>query len=247
MTKHFFIIPDTYIRKAIHFFGGITMSIVPVCSNSNTSFSPLSDNNLIKMLEKQKMQLQEQIQKVTESKMDDKIKQDKVKQLQDQIQQIDMQIQQTQKEKFNQNQNIKQQTANSQTNPAYNEEGGSLVGMSDLIQASATYTQSKIVNSTKNSLNDKGRVLKIEIELDEIRGGDAKAKREELQEIESRKQSLDKRLGETNKKVQNQIEEAAKKVDKNKDTNTTDEDKNDLKQQELQGTQTIYKRVDIKV
>lgn len=223
------------------------MGITPVCTNSNSSFSPLSDNNLIKMLEKQKMQLQEQIQKVTESKMDDKTKQEKVKQLQDQIQQIDMQIQQKQKEKFNQNQNIRQQTANSQANVAYNEEGGSLAGMSDLIQASATYSQSKVVNSTRNSLNGKGRVLKIEIELDQIRNKDAKAKREELQEIESRKQSLDKGLGETNNKVQKQIEEAAKKVGKNEDTHRTDEDKDNLKQQELQGPQTIYKRVDIKI
>lgn len=76
------------------------MSIVPVSTSSNITYSTLGDNNGIKLLEKQKMLLQEQIQKINESKMDPKMKQEKVKELTEQISEIETQIRQKQMEKL---------------------------------------------------------------------------------------------------------------------------------------------------
>lgn len=76
------------------------MSIAPVSNNSNIAYSPLGDNNIIKILEKQKMQLQEQIQKINESKMDPKMKQERVKELTEQINEIETQIRQKQMQKI---------------------------------------------------------------------------------------------------------------------------------------------------
>ena len=81
------------------------MNITSVSIKSDMSPSPFRDNNAIKLLEKQKAQLQEQIQKTNESKMDNKAKRDKIKQLHDQIQQIDMEILQRRREKLTQNDN----------------------------------------------------------------------------------------------------------------------------------------------
>lgn len=256
------------------------MSIAPVSTNSNSILSPLSDNNAIKLLEKQKMQLQEQIQKTNVSKMDDKTKQDRIKQLQDQVQQIDIEIQQKQRERLDQSQSNNQQAANNQSNinnSTDNEDDSNLAGMPDLMQASSTYSRAKIMNSAKNSLNGKGRILKKEIESDESRslsGSKAVSKRQELQEIESREQILGKKVAETTQTAHNQVKAASRKESENSDA--SNKDKNEInsdtlntsisnnpktqdiesvsyrkeensQQQELKGTDKIYKRVDVKV
>lgn len=193
------------------------MGITPISAKSDIVFPSFNDNNVIKLLEKQKMQLQEQIQKTSESKLDDRTKQDRIKQLQDQIQQIDMEIQQKRNEKINQsqNQNTTQQAEISRVNGTAYEDSSNLGGMSHLIQASASYSQAKIMNSTKNDLNGKSNILKMEIKLDEERSGDAKAKRAELQKTEARKQMLDKKVEETLQISQKQVKEASKIENKN--------------------------------
>lgn len=195
------------------------MSIAPISAKSDRIYSPLGDNNAIKLLEKQKLQLQEQIQAVNDSKSDDKTKLERVKQLQEQIQQIDVQIQQKRSEKLNQNQNANQQTVNSQPNVSGSGDDSHLADMSSLVQASATYSQAEIMNNTKNSLNRNRSVLEIEIKLDESRGGDTKAKRAQVQEIESKEQVLDKKFGEATQTVQSQMKEAAKDESENSGVN----------------------------
>lgn len=184
------------------------MNIAPVSSSSNTGFTPLSEDNVIKLLEKQKMQLQDQIRETNQSKLDDKTKQDRVKLLQEQIQQIDMEIQQRRTEKLNQNKD--QQPAVSGVNAAGSAESGDAAAMSHLVQASATYSQAKVMQNTKDSLNGKGNVLKVEIKLDEGRGVNPKAKKAELQKIEANERMLDKKTGESLEASQKQVKESVK-------------------------------------
>lgn len=196
------------------------MNIIPVAAKPDMILSPLSDNNVIKLLEKQKMQLQEQIQKTNESKLDDKTKQERIRQLQDQIQQIDMEIQQKRNEKLNQNQSSNKEPAANQLNTGVSVDGSNLADMSHLMQASTTYSQAKIMNTTKSNLNARGNVLKMEIKLDEIRGGDAKTKKAELQETEQKGQMLDKKVGETLQTSQKQVK-ASKEESKGNNINNT--------------------------
>ena len=54
------------------------MSIAPISGSSSAAYSPLNTNSAVKLLENQKIQLQKQIEEVKESKMDSKMKQEKI-------------------------------------------------------------------------------------------------------------------------------------------------------------------------
>ncbi|MFL0268063.1 FlxA-like family protein [Candidatus Clostridium radicumherbarum] len=207
------------------------MRIAPVSTNLKTDYSPLGDNNAIKLLEKQKMQMQEQIQKVRASKMDDKTKQEKIKSIQDQIEQINMEIQQRRSEMLNQNKNTNQENKSKQSNTDASEDNSNSADMSQLVQASTTYSQAKIIHRIKNSLNGKSNVLKIEIELDSGRGGDPKRKIADLHDTESRKQMLDKKESETLSTTRKQVKEASRTESKTKDIN------NNVKNEETSDTE----------
>ena len=71
--------------------------------------SSVSNNDGVEQLEKQKANLENELQKVSQSKDDEKTKQQKIKQLQAQIQQIEAQMQQKQAEKTNKNSAATQQ------------------------------------------------------------------------------------------------------------------------------------------
>jgi hypothetical protein len=187
----------------------MTMSIEQVNTSLNNAFSPLSVNNAIKLLEKQKLQLQEQIQKVNESKMDEKAKQEKVKSLQDQIEQIDTVIQQRRAEKLSQGLNKNQSASDNSSNAGSGSAGGDAPGMTRLLQANATYSQVKVLERTNNNLKGKISGLRTEIKLDEARGCDTKAKRKELRDSEYRDSILGRNAGETLNSVRRQIRETA--------------------------------------
>ncbi len=191
------------------------MSISPVSNNSNSYLTPINNNNEVKQLEKAKSQMQNQITTIKESKLDDKTKQEKVKALQEQISQIDMEIQAKKAEKLNVNQNNGQQKSNTQPIESGYKYDINPEGMTDLISAKATYSKAQIMNGVKNHLHSDARILKKEIETDESRsasGSTANVKRQELEEIESREKILSKKTAETNKTVQNQVEEASRQA-----------------------------------
>lgn len=195
------------------------MGISPVSSNSNSFYAPADENNAIKILEKQKMQLQDQIRKVNQSKMEDKTKQEKIKSLREQIQQIDMEISQKRSEKLNQTLNSDQKKTSGQTNDSSDDSGAS-TGLSQLIQADVAYSQAHVINSTKNSLNGKGNVLKIEIKLDEGRGKSTERKKDELHKIESRMRDLTGKAGNKLKETQKEVTEASNAENKDRQANT---------------------------
>lgn len=221
------------------------MSITPVSGNSNININPMKENNAIKLLEKQKMQLQEQIQQTNESKLDDKAKQERIKQLQDQIQQIDMEIQQIRIEKLNKSQNTSPKAEKDQSNKIDNTNSSNSGGMPQLIQADLTYSQAKMMNSIKKDLGSQRKVLEKEISLDESRGGTSKAKRTELQQIEAKERNLHKKVGEALGTVQDQVKEASEKEStKNKEQNDNEENS---QKEVVKGADVNYRRVDIKI
>ncbi|MCR4437020.1 MAG: hypothetical protein QHH06_12550 [Clostridiales bacterium] len=80
------------------------------------------------------------------------------------------------------------------------------------------------MNNTKNSLNRKSNVLRIEIKLDEARGGESKAKRAELQKTELKEQMLDRKAGEILQTSQKQVKEAAQTKSKNNENKNQETD-----------------------
>lgn len=196
------------------------MGISPINSSSNNNnFPPLCEDNVIKQLEKQKVQLQEQIQKVNESKMDDKMKQERIKALKEQIQQIDTEIHQRQMEKINQNKNQDNKQQNTGDKVDSIEDNSGLTDISQLTQASATYTQAKIISTVRGNLKGKSNVLNMEIKLDSGRGGDPKRKVAELENIESKERIINKKWGKLIDTTSKHLKEAA----------STQENDNDIK------------------
>lgn len=224
------------------------MSVKSVTTNINDVLKPFYsnyNNNVISRLEKQKMQLEEQIEKIKKSDIANQIKQDRVELLEERIQEIEIEIQNKQREKLNQKQNTSQQKNSEQSIISVQGNDSISRDMSGLLGASITNSKLKMVNNTKNSLNRKGGVLEVEIKLDESRGGDAKAKKAELQDIESRKQILNKKIGDTFQDGQNQLE--AKQEIKNSDKNNKLKNEVISNQQGIEDRDTVYKKVDIKV
>ncbi|MDP4094318.1 MAG: FlxA-like family protein [Bacillota bacterium] len=81
------------------------MNISSVSSSTSSPYSPVNNTDDITQLEKQKANLEKELQKENQSKDDAKTKAQKVKQIQMEIQQIDTQIQQMKSGKSGQTQN----------------------------------------------------------------------------------------------------------------------------------------------
>lgn len=136
------------------------MSITPVTNNSNITYSPLGDNNIIKLLEKQKMQLQEQIQKISESKMDPKMKQEKIKELTERINEIETQIRQKQMEKMKPD----DEKVDSKNNTSYEDDkaqgektdGG--INSEYMISAVSGYSDLKTIGKVRTELKGQLRI-----------------------------------------------------------------------------------------
>ena len=75
------------------------MNISSISANSNSTYPSVTNNSEIVAFEKEKAELQSELQEVYQSKEDEKTKQEKVKQIQLQIQQLEQQIQQKKSEK----------------------------------------------------------------------------------------------------------------------------------------------------
>jgi len=194
------------------------MNISSISAGSK-SYLPIRANSEIKMLEKQKEQLEKQIQTTKESDMDAKSKQETIKLLQEQIQQIETQIQQKRNEKLTESikNNSNGSDSKSPSRSSNTETGeASFSGMSDLLEANASLSRARIVSSTRDSLNGKSNILAQEIKLDESRGGNPKEKKAELADSKSRIQDLEKDLGSELQYSQEEVKAATEATDGDK-------------------------------
>lgn len=210
------------------------MSVSQVSSNSNAAQPVFQDNTgkIIKQLEAQKVRLQDQIKGVNDSKLDEKLKQERIKELQNQIQQIDAAISQVKAEQLNRN--INKQKENQPSDCNKDTESTSEGGMPDLLQVNSSYSQIKKMNSIKTGLKNSAVIMKREIEEDEARslsGGKATAKRKELVRMESRERDIDVKAGQKIHDIHSQVTNVTKKEmdkveeEKGRDKAGEDEDK----------------------
>lgn len=207
------------------------MNISSISSNSYGNSSALNMKNEIRMLEKQKEQLEDQIKKINESDMNDKIKQENIKMLKEQIQQIESLIRQKESEKLTQSMNTAENDSVGSEKSApkkvmNNSSGDDLSSMTGLIAANSSVSKARIQNGVKNSLESEGDVLKIEIELDAGRGHSGLAverKRQQLAEKETRGRILEEETADSLKASHENIE-ASKESDAGQETaSETDE------------------------
>lgn len=251
------------------------MNITPVSMGSSAIHSSSNNDKEIRSLEKEKMHLQDQIQKINESKLDSRTKQSEIKQVQDQIQQIDDEIKQMQTERFrqNQDQDSDQKVNKSQSNVTADENGSgnNLAGVSDLIKAGSTYSNIKIMSNTKNSLHNLGNEVGNE-GAGSITGVEDVSNEQRLAGIKSHEMALGRKVADADLKLQKQVKEAStkavknnNKINKNKISGATlnistdnDQKSNDIKsagnneiknpeQQAQNEKDKIYKRVDVRI
>lgn len=195
------------------------MNISPVSGSTANNYTPLGESNEIKLLQEQKSNLQEQMQKIREGKMDNQTKQERIKELQTQIEQIDMQIAEKRSEKLNakQTQKSDQDTVNNHQNAGNSQNNTNLSGMSQLVQANSSFSQVQIINRTKKGFEGRSNILRMEIKLDSARqGGNTAPKIKELGEIQSKSAKLDKKISSELKKTHEQVDAASDKANEAK-------------------------------
>lgn len=209
------------------------MSISSVSTNIKSIALPSTENNDIKLIEKQKERLQEQLQKVKDSKMDDKLKQEKVKVIQEQITQANADIQRIRAEQLKQNKDPEPVVAPSQNvidAGGKADKTGDQVELSSLVQASATYSNIKTMSKIKKNMSGHAEILKTEIKFDEKSGHIAKEKRAEVSEINKKSGVLDEKIGKFQNRAMEEAKEtsAEEKADKTTKTEKTDSKGNSL-------------------
>lgn len=186
-------------------------------TTGRSAYTASQNKNEIKMLEKQKEVLEKQLQTTKESEMDSKTKQQVIKDLQAQIQEVEAQIQQKRNENLTQTAPKDERTKqNSQTSSVSEQTTDPMEDLNSLVEASSSYTKARVLSSVKSGLEGRSGILEQEIKLDEGRGMDPKAKREELSEIKKNSLQLNKSLGEA-MKTSDQTDSA----DKNKTIDTS--------------------------
>lgn len=187
------------------------MNITSATSSMEPVNLPQQGNNGIEMLEKQKMRLEEQIQKVNDSDLDYKTKQKRVKNIKEQIQQIDIEIQQKKAEEMKEKQEKAKEMMTDKVEISNNEGNSKLAEVSKLVEAGASYNQAKILNGVKSDLKGKANVLDIEIKIDggrSLSGSVSNYKSDKLADIRSKEKMLTSKVAESINDAEDKIEEA---------------------------------------
>ncbi|QOR35041.1 FlxA-like family protein [Clostridium sp. 'deep sea'] len=188
------------------------MNITAVSSSNKFCYS--TDNN-IKILEKQKMQLQKQLKQVNESKMDPKIKQEKIKAIQEQIESIETQIQQQSKNK------VKCNSSESKTVNISNNEKKQIqrvgtvadINSAHMLSAVSGYSYLQTMGKVRTELKNKLRIA--------TSSGKYPAAG---QSIEEKIDNLEDSIIKKSNKINNDLRKTAKKVEKtaNQDLKNTE-------------------------
>ncbi|HEX3030209.1 MAG TPA: hypothetical protein VHT34_13115 [Clostridia bacterium] len=198
------------------------MGVASVSSNSYSTYMPQGgrDNEIV-FLEKQKMQLQDQIQKVNQSKLDAKAKNEKVKQINEQIEQIDIQIQQKRLEKMrasagsneavtqnsNQSSINNQDSINNQNSGTRTEDYNSNVNSKYMLSAASTYSELKTLGRVRTDLKNRLRTATSSGENPEA----GKDIQERLNNIEGSIQKKSQKIGKDLKKAAETGEKAKRR------------------------------------
>lgn len=223
------------------------MNISSVGGRSSNDFAIKNNgiDNEIKLLEKEKMKVQEEIQRINGEKIDDRTKAEMIKPLKEQVENINKLIQQKQMEKIQGN---KKEDKNPQNNSSKNNSIDSdtyTPGMNSLIKASTSYNEIKSINEIKTKLDGNSRILKKEAELDRDRGKIkiAEGKERKASELEDRADKMSSKVGKITKEINGEI---AKGVEENKSNEDNSNIKKDNKSNEISSKDeyVIPKKID---
>lgn len=221
------------------YLGGSTMSIAPIDSNINTGsgYSSINGNNYIKMLEKQKMQLKEQIQKVSESKMDTKMKQEKVEELNKQIVEIEAQIRIKRMEEMKPDfKNADSENKDKfEDNKAQDEQFDSGINSKHMISAVNGYSDLKVLGKVRTELKAKLRIATHSGENPEAGKGIQK----QIDEIEYNMQKKAEKINSDLRKVAKEGEKKEKQVTQEDEKEDNKSIQNDIKNADSDNSLTI--------
>lgn len=165
-------------------------------------------NNEVKLLEKEKVRIQEQIQKINEEKGNDKSKDEIIKSLKEQIENINKLIQQKQMEKIQKiNDNKNKEASNSSK-----EDDACCKEMKQFAEFGTNYNKIKSINKVKTKIQGESRILKKEAELDKGRGKVeiAKAKEEKADKLDNMANAINKKIKEITEKITKPTEKDVK-------------------------------------
>lgn len=168
---------------------GVAGNVQPVRANMDMQFDSVS-----KSIQNQIANAQKQLQQLGENKdMTPEEKMKKRQEIQQEINNLNQQLRQHQiekrKEQQAKNAPEKQANNNKQKNASDQKAGLSTTSMQAMISANSSIKQAKVQGSTAAQMEGKAGVLKMEIKLDESRGGDTAAKETELAEVEQKAES----------------------------------------------------------
>lgn len=203
------------------------MNILSVSSNNtnNSAIRIKNIDNAIKLLEKQKLNIQEQISKIREGKASEDMKRELIKPLEEQIRILDQQIQQQQMEKIKKDED-KGGNNNLKKNSNTVNDNKDNIKFSDhtnnLVNAGLTYSKIKTAHGIKIKINGESRILKIEAKMDLARGKFEIAEKKELKasNLDMNINKLDKDIAKENKKIKNIENDNINKTEKDeKDSN----------------------------
>ncbi|MEW9097105.1 MAG: FlxA-like family protein [Clostridiaceae bacterium] len=204
------------------------MNISSVGGRSSSDFAIKSNgiDNEIKSLEKEKMKIQEQIQRINGEKIDDKTKSEMIKPLKEQIENINTLIQQKQMEKIQGNKRENKSPENNSSKNNSIDSDTYTPGMDNLIKVSTSYNEMKSINEIKTKLDGNSRILKKEAELDRDRGNIkiAEGKEKKASEFENRSNNISSKIGEMAEEINAEVTKNVEGNNKDKDNPSLVED-----------------------
>lgn len=200
-------------------------------------------DNQLKALQKQIVEVQEQLRQVNADKeMEPETKAEKTKALQQELQSLRQQMTQRKQE-------IRQEAQEKQAarqEESMKKDTRAQKGMVDnetiqgIVTADHSLKESKAMRDTQKSLEGKARTLASEISLDSARNGDTSAKQEQLS-------GLEEKISNINEKVADKLSDVNQKVSDNKGdaaktAGADEEDIKTVKEEETTNTEEAVKK-----
>ncbi|WP_027622972.1 FlxA-like family protein [Clostridium lundense] len=213
----------------------MNISSISSRNTNNSAFRTKNIDNQIKLLEKQKANVQEQISKIKERKISEQQKAELTKPLEEQIRMLDQQIQQKQMEKMNKDEDSEggKNTKGNSKAPKATEDSVKFSGdLDNLVKSGLTYSKMKTARGIKVKLDGESKILKMEAAQDRARAlssnvPSADRKEGRASEIETRVSKLEKKMAKENAEVRNAVNkgEEIKDTEKNKDENEVNKER----------------------
>ncbi|ADK14073.1 FlxA-like family protein [Clostridium ljungdahlii] len=200
--------------------------------SSNRSIQTITQNKdntseqEVKSLERQKADLEKQLDSIKNGSGDTRTKEQLMKPIQEEIQQIDAEIQQKQVDSVSSKNDHSDGKSNTNTNSSRinTQNSGQYSGENLLLDASKIYKQIETVNSAKNGLISKAKEFNSDADMDEMTHNPRMAEIDRGKAAESKASavSLESKIGKLNGQMNRDVKNETEKI---KDVDSTVEEK----------------------